>query len=295
MTNASQRERNHSEELPGPGCRTPCRAPRCCRSMRESRGPVRSLGSIRALSSFGARVSTTTSWRRRTLRYSRSGACRRTPVDAGERTTPRTGSTPSSMVGGCPSARQVTPWERSQTVSDTPLRRVESSCAGMARTSLSSGPRLRPTWIRSARVSNSRGGTLAYLVRLRLRLSLAGPGFGLRRRAPFSRNSSVRLRRCVRRAVTHGSLPRMRQRSGPAPTSCAGTAAAKRRCPLSSMGNRSRDPRPRGQAAVGAKDVARMARGATGGRRNRRSVAAIGGRRFTRRLAPPFHGGTGGG
>ena len=62
------------------------------RSVRESRGPVRPLGSIRPLSSFGARVSTITSWRRRTLRYSRSDACRRTPVGAGERTTLRTGS-----------------------------------------------------------------------------------------------------------------------------------------------------------------------------------------------------------
>ena len=217
LTNASQRERNHSEAPRGPDCRTPCRAPRCCRSMRESRGPIRPLGSIRPLSSFGAHVSTITSWRQRTLRYSRSVACRRTPVIAGERTTLRTGSTPSSMVGGCPSDRQVTRWARSQTVSDTPLRRVEFYWAGTARASLSSGPCLLPTWNRSTRVSNSRADTSTSLVRLRPPLSPAGPGFGLRRRAPFSRNSSVRLRRCGRRSATHGSLPRMKQRSGPSP------------------------------------------------------------------------------
>jgi len=96
------------------------------------------------------------------------------------------------------------------TVSDTLRRRVESSSAGTARTSLSSGPRLRPTWMRGTRVSYSRAGTFTCLVRRRPRLSPAGPGFGLRRRTPFSRNSSVALRRYERRSATHGSLPKMR-------------------------------------------------------------------------------------
>jgi hypothetical protein len=141
----------------------------------------------------------------------------RLPADAGRRGRAHDTADRLHAFLECPSARQVMGWARSRTASDTPLRLVESSCAGTARTSLSSGRRLRRTWIRSTRVSNSRAGTSTSLVRLRPRLSPAGPEFGLRRRAPFSRNSSVRLCRCGRRSATDGSLSRTRQRSGPTP------------------------------------------------------------------------------
>ena len=67
---------------------------------------------------------------------------------------------PSSMAGGCPSVRQVARWARSRRAYATPLRAVESSCAGTARASLSSGPCLPPKWTRSTRESNSHAATL---------------------------------------------------------------------------------------------------------------------------------------
>ncbi len=151
----------------GPDCWTPFPAPRCCRSMLESKALNRRRGNTSRSRNFGVRDSTTTSWLR-----SRWEGCRMTSVGARRRTPQRRDCTRSSTEGRCLSAKLDARWVYRQTVCAMRHRRIRFCFAGIQRVSRLSGPHRRPISIRKRHAS----ATFTFSV-LRLRhRSPVGPG-----------------------------------------------------------------------------------------------------------------------
>ena len=89
----------------GPGSRTACPGPPCCRSMRASPAPGRRRGRIRRSCRCGGRASARLSSPSATAASSPSDDSLTTASDAGSRRTWRPGSTPTSPGDGCSTAR----------------------------------------------------------------------------------------------------------------------------------------------------------------------------------------------